>query len=196
MFNEAQAEQIIKTRLSNRRFQHSMGVARAAQDLALNHGVDGKEAYLTGVLHDYAKDLTGAQLLAIANEANLIMHPLEKEAPDLLHAPVGAYLLETEMGIKDSEILEAVRVHTLGSINMSRLDKIIFLADMIEPSRDMYPDLERLRKLSRLDLDVAMLLGLESTIRYCIQRRMLLHPRTVEVRNVFLKDILGRESEK
>lgn len=193
MLNEDQAQQIIKTRLSDKRFQHSMGVASTAKELAQNYGVDCKQAYLTGILHDYAKDQTEAQLLMIASNADLITHPIEKETPELLHAPVGAYLLETELGIKDSEVLEAVRVHTLGSINMSRLDKIIYLADMTEPNRDMYPELGRLRKLSFCDLDAAMLLGLESTIQYCLARRRLLHPLTVEVRNTFLRYIIARD---
>ncbi len=196
MLNVAEAEFIMEDRLTAKRFQHSLGVARTAQNLALKFGIDGKQAYLTGVLHDYAKNLTVEQLLAIAEGADLISHPLERSSPDLLHAPVGAYLLENEVGIIDAEILQAVRVHTLGSLNMSTLDKVIFLADMIEPSRDMYPGLSLLREVAGIDLDKAMLLGLESTIRYCLDRQVLLHPHTIEVRNAFLQNIIERNQRK
>jgi predicted HD superfamily hydrolase involved in NAD metabolism len=195
MLNQAQAEQIIKARLSNHRFQHSLGVARAARDLAKHYGMDEEKAYLTGILHDYAKNLTVSELRLAAGQDEQIADEAEKKIPELLHAPVGAYLLAHEQGIKDQEILEAVKAHTLGALTMSTLAKIIFLADMIEPNRDIYPELDRLRQLSRQNLDEAMLLGLESTIRYCLDRRALLHPRTVEVRNMFLQKIKGQRLE-
>jgi len=195
MFNQDEAEQIVKTRLSTHRFQHCLGVARAARDLAQLYGVDDEKAYLTGILHDYAKNLTAAQLLLVAGQGEQIADEAEKQIPELLHAPVGAYLLAEELGIKDKEILEAVKAHTLGSMTMNSLAKIIFLADMTEPNRDMYPELEHLRQLSRHNLDEAMLLGLESTIRYCLDEGRLLHPRTVEVRNMFLHKIKDKRLE-
>jgi len=195
MLNASQAEQIIKTRLSAHRYQHCLGVARAARDLAQLYGMDADKAYLTGILHDYAKNLTAGQLLLAVGQDDQIADEAEKQIPELLHAPVGAHLLIEELGIKDKEILEAVRTHTLGSTTMDLLAKIIFLADMIEPNRDMYPDLERLRQLSRHNLDEAMLLGLESTIRYCLDEGRLLHPRTVEVRNMFLHKIKDKRLE-
>jgi predicted HD superfamily hydrolase involved in NAD metabolism len=196
MLKEIEAVQIIKGKLSEKRFQHSINVAQTAKELAAYYGVNEDKAYLAGIIHDYAKNLRPDQLLKIAEEQGLIGDSIEIKIPDLLHAPVGAYLLAKELDIKDEDILEAVRVHTLGSLKMSLLDKIIFLADMIEPSRNVYPDLERLRQLSRQDLDRAMLLGMESTIRYCLDRRMPLHLRTIEVRNWFLEDLKGRGLEK
>jgi len=195
MLNQTEAEQLIRARLSAHRFQHCLGVARAAQDLAQHYGVDEEKAYLTGILHDYAKNLTVSELQLVAGEDEQIADKREKEIPELLHAPVGAYLLAEELGIKDQEILEAVRNHTLGSLSMSTLAKIIFIADMIEPNRDMYPDLERLRQLSQHNLDEAMLLGLESTIQYCLDDGRLLHPRTVEARNMFLQKIKDKRWE-
>jgi len=195
MLNKTEAEQIIKARLSPHRFQHCLGVAQAAMDLAELYGLDSDKAYLTGILHDYAKNLTIPQLLLAAGQDQQIADEVEKQIPELLHAPVGACLLAEELRIKDEDILEAVRVHTLGSMTMSSLAKIIFIADMIEPNRDMYPDLERLRQLAHLNLDEAMLLGLESTIRYCLEDERLLHPRTVEVRNMFLQKIKDKRLE-
>jgi putative HD superfamily hydrolase of NAD metabolism len=189
MINPNEAEKIIKARLSEHRFQHSLGVAQTAQDLAQLYGVEADKAYLTGILHDYAKNLPDSDLLVITGLDKHIADAAEIKIPELLHAPVGAYLLNRELAIEDIDILEAVRSHTLGSLNMSPLAKIIFLADMIEPNRDTYPELERLRRLARSNLDEAMLLGLESTIRYCLDRGAVLHPRTVEVRNYFLQKI-------
>lgn len=195
MINVQQALDTISGRLSPRRYQHSLNVARTAADLAGHYGVDRDKAYLTGILHDYAKDLKPGELLHIAGENGLIDCEVERQVPDLLHAPVGACLLSRELGVEDREILEAVRVHTMGSLHMNTLDKIIFLADMIEPGRNQYPDLEHLRRLVYSDLDQAMLLGLDSTIRYCLDRRALLHPATVEVRNIYLQKIKDQRME-
>ena len=192
MLREGEAIQIISARLSRHRLQHSLNVAQTARELARYHGADDSKAYLIGLLHDYAKNLLPQEILAVARSAALIEHDIENRVPDLLHARVGAYLLARDLHIEDEEILQAVRAHTLGSTNMGIMDKIIFLADMIEPSRTMYPDLERLRQLSPLDLDRAMLLGLESTIRYCLQRSRLLHPHAVEARNMFLLLLAGQ----
>lgn len=192
MLRESEAIQIISARLSGYRLQHSLNVAQTARELARCHGADDSKAYLIGILHDYAKNLPPQEMLAVARSKALVTHDIENRVPELLHAPVGAYLLARDLKIEDEEILQAVRVHTLGSTNMGRMDKIIFLADMIEPSRPMYPDLERLRQLSPLNLDRAMLLGLESTIRHCLDRAMLLHPRAVEARNMFLLQLAGQ----
>ncbi|MEQ8199942.1 MAG: bis(5'-nucleosyl)-tetraphosphatase (symmetrical) YqeK [Syntrophomonadaceae bacterium] len=192
IYNDAQAERIIKNRLSQGRYEHSIGVARTAEKMAAAAGLDPGQAYVTGIFHDYAKNLSPGQLLEVAWRAGLITNRIEEESPDLLHAPVGAYLLQTGLGIKDGEILAAIRAHTLGAVGMSTLDKIIYLADMIEPTRQPYPGLERLRQLAEQDLDEAMLLGLESTISYCLERGKLLHPATVEARNEFLRRLKGQ----
>jgi len=189
MIDAGQAMEIIRARLSPRRYQHSLNTAQVAESLADRYGVDREKAFLAGMLHDYAKHLNPGDLLRIAGENGMISCEDERQVPDLLHAPVGAYLLKHELAIEDEEILEAVRVHTMGSLCMSPLDKIIFLADKIEPSRDRYPNLELMRRLAFDDLDQAMLLCLESTIHYCLDHRTVLHPRTVEVRNMFLHKI-------
>lgn len=186
--NESEIISILSNRLSPRRLQHSLEVARVAREMAQNHGIDPDKAYLTGLLHDYAKGMSGSELLTIASSQFLLADEVESRIPDLLHAPVGAYLLMTELGIDDTEILQAVKVHTLGALEMSTLDKIIFLADMIEPGRD-FPGLERLQCLAGRDLDRAMLFGMDSTIRYCLEQSRMLHPLTIRVRNKFLDHI-------
>lgn len=190
MINQTENEivAILERRLSEHRFQHSLAVAQAARELAQIFGEDTDLAYKTGLLHDYAKGIAAPELLAIAGKHGLIEDETEKKIPDLLHAPVGAWLLRIELGIEDPAVLEAVKVHTMGSLAMSKLDKIIFLADMIEPGRD-YPGQQRLDCLARRDLDQAMLYGLDATIRYCMDQGRILHPRTIMVRNHFLEMI-------
>lgn len=186
MIDEKEAIDIIRFRLSRNRFKHSVQVAEAARDMAEQYGANIEKAYLTGLLHDYAKGISSADLLVIARENGLIESEIDVQVPDLLHAPVGAFLLKKELGITDEEVLHAVKYHTTGSPSMSSLDKIIYLADMIEPGRD-FPGIERLKCLTLRDLDQGMLYGLESTIRYCLDRARILHPRTIEARNYFLR---------
>lgn len=186
MFDRDYIIDLIQRRLSKRRFQHSLQVARVAAEMAAHYGVDEDKAYITGLLHDYAKGVSGQELMQIAQDNGLIEDEMDLEIPDLLHAPVGAWQLRHELGIQDEEILQAVACHTTGALEMSELDKIIYLADMIEPGRD-YPGLERLKCVAGRDLDRGMLLGLESTIRYCLEQGKILHPRTIAVRNYYVR---------
>jgi predicted HD superfamily hydrolase involved in NAD metabolism len=165
-------------------------MADVARDLAEYYGVDVEKTYITGLLHDYAKGIPGDQLLAIAEENGLIEDEIERYIPDVLHAPVGAYLLKEELGIEDDAILNAVRFHTLGSLHMSEMDKIIYLADMIEPGRD-FPGMERLKCLAFRNLDQGMLVGSQSTLKYCIDQGRIIHPKTVLIRNHFLMLLWG-----
>jgi predicted HD superfamily hydrolase involved in NAD metabolism len=185
MIGEKEAMDIISARLSPNRCQHSREVAGMARQMAEQYGEDPDRAYLTGLLHDYAKGIPGDELIKIAEQNNLITDEVDRLVPDLLHAPVGAFLLERDLGVTDAAILQAVSCHTVGSLNMSQLDKIIYLADMVEPGRD-FPGLERLRCLAERNLDRAMLYGLETTIKYCLDCGRILHPQTIAVRNWFL----------
>lgn len=185
MISENEALKIISSRLSKSRYLHSLEMAKVARQMAEQYGENSSRAYLTGLLHDYAKGIAGNDLIKMAQEYNLIIDDVDLQVPDLLHAPVGAFLLERDLGITDVGILQAVRCHTVGCVNMTVLDKIIYLADMIEPGRD-YPGLERLRCLAMRNLDTAMLFGLETTIKYCIDCARILHPQTIAVRNWFL----------
>jgi predicted HD superfamily hydrolase involved in NAD metabolism len=185
VISEDKAKELIHARLSKDRYQHSLAVARIASQMAQRYGENMERASLTGLLHDYAKGIAGRELIRIAEEYDLITDAADRQVPDLLHAPVGALLLQRDLGITDPAILQAVRCHTVGCLNMTTLDKIIYLADMVEPGRD-YPGLERLRCLTGQSLDSAMLFGLDTTIKYCIDCGRILHPQTIAVRNWFL----------
>ncbi|NLV16007.1 MAG: HD domain-containing protein [Syntrophomonadaceae bacterium] len=181
----AEAEKIIRDRLSPSRYQHSMQVARMARQLARQFNENENQAYLAGILHDYAKGISGGELLNLAEAYGLIEDEVERLAPDLLHARIGAELLARDWGVEDKELLQAISNHTLGRVGMAPLEKILFLADMIEPGRD-FPGIDRLRCIADRDLDRGMVLATEFTLQYCMGTGRLIHPRTVLVRNNLL----------
>lgn len=185
-YSDEEITRIIQKRLSANRYQHSLRVAEVAGRLAEQHQMDPGQAYTTGLLHDYAKGLSGPELLDLAEVHGMIVHPVDRLVPDLLHGPVGAYLVRQELGIEDEDMLAAIANHTLGALEMSPLEEIIFLADMIEPGRD-YPTMERLKCLTERSLQEGMLYGLETTIRYCLDQGRIIHPLSVEVRNHYLQ---------
>lgn len=180
--------EIIKKRLDNKRYIHSLQVAKVAKELALHNNVNPEKAYLAGLLHDYAKCLTNKQLLTLAEENNLISDEIEYNQPTLLHGPVGALLLEKELKIFDSSILDAVRYHTTGCIGMDTLAQIIYISDYIEPGRNFEGALE-LRKLVLKSLSQGVLEGMDSSLRYIIEQKKLIHPLTIKARNWMLLNI-------
>ena len=181
--------------LSAKRYKHSLGVADTARELALQYGADPGQAYLAGLVHDYAKNMKKSDLIAIAQREHLITDPVELELTEVLHAPVGAYLLPRETQINDPEILQAVARHTLGDLNMTLLDKIIFVADIVEPNRNT-PHLEKERKIAFENLDKAVLRSLESTICYCIEIGRKIHPKSVMLRNHYISMLKPDKEQK
>lgn len=176
----------VKRKLTPFRFTHSLGVAEVASRLAEKYGEDPDLAVVAALLHDLAKDLPLEQLVALADQHRLWTHQVERLVPDLLHGPVAACLIPEEFGITDSRVLRAVAVHTVGATEMSVLDKIIYLADMIEPQR-LFPGVKELRQLAEEDLDTALLAGFDLTIRYCLKQTLLIHPQTIDARNQLLQ---------
>jgi len=186
--DETKAEEIIRARLSENRYQHSMRVAMVAREMARTYGLDENKAGLAGIVHDYAKGMPGYELLSIAKEHDLLEDEVEEKSPDLLHATVGAFLLFRDYGLDDEEVLNAVRSHTLGRVGMTDFEKVLFLADLIEPGRD-FPGIERVRCLAMRNLDQGMVQAIDLTLRYCMDQGRLIHPRTVLVRNNLLSSL-------
>ncbi len=176
----------VEERLSSHLFRHVCQVAQTAERMAVLFEEDPAKASLAGILHDYAKEKTETELLAIADENGLLEEEVYRQVPFLLHAPVGAILIKKEMGIDDEQILDAVYYHTLGRPFMNKLEKIIFLADMIEPDRN-FSGVEELRSLCRHDLNQAMIAALDSTLAYCLRQKRIIHPQTIAARNHFLQ---------
>ncbi|MGI6226700.1 MAG: bis(5'-nucleosyl)-tetraphosphatase (symmetrical) YqeK [Peptococcales bacterium] len=188
-------QEIIKKRLSKARYEHSLGVAETARDLALFNQIDPFKAYLTGILHDYAKELTNQELIELGKSYNLISDEVELYEPELLHGPVGAVLIREELGINDIEILNAIRYHTTGCKEMDKLSQIIYIADYIEPNRK-FPGVDCIRDTAYTDLTKGVLLGLNSTIRYLLEIEQPLHKLTIEARNGLLLKQCNSEKVK
>lgn len=150
----------------SKRYEHTLGVEFTAASLAMRYGCDIKKAQIAGLLHDCAKCITDEKRISICRKNRISMTELEKKNPFLLHAKVGAHLASEKYGIKDPDILNAIRYHTTGRQGMSLLEKIVFVADYIEPCRKHAPNLQEIRKLAFIDLDQALLKILEDTLSY------------------------------
>ena len=148
--NEEQIKHWLKENLSEERYSHTLGTAQCAKELAQQLGFDSEKAYYAGLLHDCAKCFTNEKLLEIIKE-NLDVDECELMNYKTLHAPVSAYIAERQFGVSDKEILSAIRWHTLGRIDMTDFEKLIFLADKIEPNTRDKNYSERLRAYLRED---------------------------------------------
>ena len=159
-------EKSLQGLLSPHRYAHTLGVMHTACALSMAHSYPMTRAQIAGLLHDCAKYLSNDQLIEIAKKRGLSISPGEEKAPQLLHAKVGALFAEEIYGVQDPAVLRAIRLHTTGSPAMGLLDKIIFVADYIEPGRDRAPHLSDIRQLAFYDLDLAVTLILEDTIAF------------------------------
>lgn len=157
--------QKVKKVQDSKRFEHTLGVEFTAAALAMKYGASIMDAQVAGVLHDCAKCLSDQERLKICEKHDIPVSEVERRNPFLLHAKVGAYLAETEYKVTDRpEILDAIRYHTTGREDMSLLEKIIFVADYIEPGRRHAPNLSEIRPLAFENLDSAVLRILEDTL--------------------------------
>ena len=167
--------------LNHRRIPHVLGTEQEAIHLAERWGADIAKARRAALLHDCTKKLNLAEQLAVAERFQVPLDSMERREIKLLHAKTGAGIAETVFGT-DSEITGAIRWHTTGRAGMTLLEKVIYLADYIEPTRD-FPGVEDLRRTCYENLDAGLLLGLEMTIREMEERNAPIHPRTLEARD-------------
>lgn len=167
--------------LNHRRIPHVLGTEQEAIHLAERWGADVDKARRAALLHDCTKKLDLPEQLAVAERFHVSLDGLERRALKLLHAKTGAAIAETVFGT-DGEITNAIRWHTTGRAGMTLLEKVIYLADYIEPTRD-FPGVEELRRRCYEDLDAGLLLGLEMTIREMEEREAPIHPKTLEARD-------------
>lgn len=193
LMNIARAREILRNTASDSLFAHCLGVEKTALKLAGLYGADSEKAALAGLLHDYAKGLSNEKLYRIAVE-NDLADELSLQEPGLLHAPVGAWLLKSELGIDDAEILEAVKVHTTGVAGMSLLGKIVYLADYIEPGRTQ-AGVKIVREIAFSDLEKALLEAVNLTIKKVLDRGKILHPNSISFRNSLIISLRGKNRE-
>jgi predicted HD superfamily hydrolase involved in NAD metabolism len=182
MWNETQILNYIKERLSSKRCQHVIGVKDTAVKLAQTYGENTENAKLAALIHDCAKNMSDEEILSLVKSVGYSPDWIEQEEPQLLHGMAAAIIAKKDMGIEDGSILDAITFHTTGRTVMTLLDKIIYIADYIEPSRN-FPTVEELRREAFTNLDRAMLMSLENTIKYIVDKKQLLHTNTVDARN-------------
>jgi predicted HD superfamily hydrolase involved in NAD metabolism len=182
MPNMEDIKKILRDRLTKEHYEHSLRTAELAKEMADAYGVDSRKAYLAGILHDYTKSLAPDVMLEEARACGLKIDRVESVNPYLLHAELAAILVGKDLRISDGEVLDAIRKHTFGAVEMSDLDKIIYVADMIEPGRP-YESLNPLREMAFSDLGAAYRQAYFATVEHLVKARRLLHPQTLEVWN-------------
>jgi predicted HD superfamily hydrolase involved in NAD metabolism len=165
------------------RIQHILGVEQMARELAGCYHIDEKKASQAGLMHDLAKYFKPQKLLQMAREEGLELDPVDEANPHLLHAEVGAIVARDLFGVKDEEVLQAIRNHTLGRPGMSQLSCIVFLADSLELGRGSTPELEALRQKAQQSLYQAVWLTCDYSLKYLLSTHCLIHPRTIQTRN-------------
>ena len=156
----------LKDELDRERYEHTLGVMYTSAALAMCHGAELEQALLAGLLHDCAKCMDNDKKLRICEKNNIPYSNFEASHPYLLHGRVGAYIAKTKFHIHDEDILQAITWHTTGRPDMSLLEKIIFIADYIEPSRNPIPELDLIRQLAFVDIDKAMEKILSNTLKF------------------------------
>lgn len=172
--------------LSSKRYAHTLGVAYTAAALSMAHGEPIEDAMMAGLLHDCAKSMHGSELVAICEKARLNVTAVERSNPTaLLHAKAGAYLAQHKYGIADDDILNAIRYHTTGRPDMSKLEKIIYIADYIEPNRKQLAELDLIRRIAFHDLDRTMEKILASTLAYLRSSEGQLDDMTIKTYNYY-----------
>lgn len=176
--------------LPERRKKHSLNVAKCAVKLSEIYNCDKDKAYLAGMVHDCAKYFNDDQVKYYVEKLNIDLDDMEENNLALSHSVIGSYIIQELFDIHDDEIINAVRYHTTGRENMTLLEKIIYMADLIEEGRN-FPRVDEFRELTyNGKLEEALLLSFNNTIKFVMDNNQLIHPRTVSARNYILREIL------
>ncbi|MBU5348783.1 bis(5'-nucleosyl)-tetraphosphatase (symmetrical) YqeK [Paenibacillus lautus] len=179
--------QAVSSQMPAKRWEHTKGVMETAVILAERFGADPVKAELAAILHDVAKYWPVQKL-----QQMMVEHALSEELlrydKQLWHAEVGAFVAEHEYGVTDTDVLNAIRYHTSGRVGMTLLDKVVCLADYMEPGRD-FPGVNNIRELANHSLEEALAAGFDSTIGHLLSRRQIIFPLTVLARNDLIKQL-------
>lgn len=180
---------ILKSRLNEKRYKHSLCVADEAKRLALKYGADENKAYLAGLLHDITKNSLREEHLKIINDYSLVLSEVEKSSEKLWHAITGAAYVKNILKIDDEEIISAIKYHTTAKCNMTKLQMILYLADFTSLDRD-YDDIDVMRELVDISTDKALSYALTYTIKELAGKGVAIHPDTLGAYNeIKLKEI-------
>lgn len=187
------AKQWLSQQLTPERYEHSLGAHEKAVELAEKFQLPPEErerASIAGLLHDAAKLLNSRELLARCEQYHIQLDEVDRKTPQTLHPFVGAEIVRETFNVQEPDILDAIRYHTTGRAGMSRVEKIVYIADKIEGNTRNPLYIQRMT--SSLDfrnlwsLDLTMLYILDSTIQFLMEKRQVIHPRTIEARNDFV----------
>lgn len=177
---------LLKEKLKPSRYTHSLCVMERAVELALKNGVDTTRARLAGLLHDIMKNVPDKEMLQFIEDSGIILLYADLCAPQLWHAIAGAAYMKEKLGIDDPDVLNAVRYHTTGRAGMSKLEKVVYLADLTSADRD-YPDVKKARRIADRSLDEGVLYGSEYLISDLVGRERVLHPDTLACYDELIK---------
>ncbi len=187
--SEKKVLEYLKDHLSRERLGHTMAVTFLAEKLARRHGLSVAKARMAGLLHDSAKEWSVQELKACARKKNLQVPDLKEtlQHPRLIHAYAGAHVAEKEFGIRNQDILSAIRKHTLADVKMSTFDKCVFLADLASPDRK-FPEARAIRALAMKSLDKGFAEGLRIKLMYAVMKGRWFHPHSQRVWNRWRTD--------
>lgn len=173
---------MLKQALKPNRYLHSVNTMKVAVRLAEQYGEDVNKAAVAGLLHDCAKDLNDAETIRYCGKHGLKLNPIEQKQIFLMHGAVGAIIAKEKYGVDDPVILNSIKNHTTGCMRMCMMDKIIFLADYIEPGRS-HSEVYDAREWAFKDIDRALISAFDNIIKYVINQKGLIHTNTIEARN-------------
>lgn len=183
-------EEIVKNTLSEKRFKHSQGVAKRAEELAKIYGENPETARKIGIAHDIAKEMPKEEALNYAKENGIIFDEIEQHEKGLWHCKLGADIAVKKFGFTP-DMAQAIKYHTTGNINMNTMDKIIYLADKTEAGRT-YQDLELAKKISDSNIDEGVLYVAKVALQYSLKKESLIHTDTVDLIN---KIVMNKKKE-
>lgn len=175
----------IKDNVNSKRYIHSLGVCYTAANLAMRYNYDLDKAMIAGILHDCAKGIEYDKLIKKCNTNGIKVSEADIKCPELLHSKYGAYLIEHKLNVKDKDIINAVYYHTTGRPNMTLLEKIIFISDYIEPSRNNLPQLDEIRYEAYLNIDKAIAMICNGSIQYLKSKGSLIDEATIDTYNFY-----------
>lgn len=179
-------DELIKSRLKEKRYIHSVNVAKKAAELAKDVDADEDTAFLAGLLHDICKNDTNENILKIFDEFGIILDDISKNEPKLWHAIAGSALVYNSVLPNNLEIANAIRYHTTGRANMSALEKCVFLADFISDERD-YDDVDIIRESVKYGIDFAVFTALKLSLADLSRRERIIHVDSVYAYDFYLR---------
>ena len=173
-------QDILKNYISGFRYAHSISVANCAMSLSMRYDVKLEDALVAGILHDIAKKNNNNEILDLCNKNNISLSEDDLKSIPVLHSYLGAYIARNELNITNEDILNSIYNHTLGRAEMSMLEKIIFVADYIEPLRKNRSNMSYIRKMAFIDINKCIVLIIESSIDHLKKVNTFIHPKMLE----------------